>query len=472
MTDREFDLLLYQSANQLPPDDETCRTTDPWRAALIRICWGLGLNFFTLQFWNLQYILPSVGIILVYLGFRTLRRENGWFRLGHRLSILLLAMDFALDILLATPLAERLGGGGELLSGLAVGLVVWLLQFALWRGLKQVFRKAGQPPKTRAAGGLVIWYGIVCAVALLGETGGYIALFLAIVWIVMLLGLFQISRSLDEAGYAIQPAPVRFSNGRVMLAGLLGVSAAIFLCLFLFSRYPVNASLAQAETGHAELRAELAELGFPEDLLADLTDEEAAAFEGARSIDVVHAYGMSSLAITQVQVCFDSGLVRYADYFTWSEPPAVRLKDGLEIVPIVDPSNGLKLVSEPSGRLLWTEDGTAMSAALLVQHRAYGSFYWGRNTDSTAYYLEFSLPRRGEALRGYVIWTADASQVQTPLNFNVPCTYIHQASRLCYPYQSPYGYSQSGSYSFSDRPYSAYQHWLETRLQPPGEISS
>ena len=80
MTDRDFDQLLYQGADQLPPKSVEQTSPDPWRQALLLICWGIALTSITLNFLNLQYILPAVGAMLLCLGFRSLRRENGWFR--------------------------------------------------------------------------------------------------------------------------------------------------------------------------------------------------------------------------------------------------------------------------------------------------------------------------------------------------------------------------------------------------------
>ena len=40
MTDRDFDQLLYQGADQLPPKSVEQTSPDPWRQALLLICWA------------------------------------------------------------------------------------------------------------------------------------------------------------------------------------------------------------------------------------------------------------------------------------------------------------------------------------------------------------------------------------------------------------------------------------------------
>lgn len=199
MTDRDFDQLLYQGADQLPPKSVEQTSPDPWRQALLLICWGIALTSITLNFLNLQYILPAVGAMLLCLGFRSLRRENGWFRQCYVLSILLALYRGATDLLLATPLAADLSGGWSYLLGLLGWLVsLWLL-FALWRALKAVFLRAELPAKTRAAGEMVICYFLLFLLALVNASGWLLLLPVLILWICLLTGLFKTSRALDHA---------------------------------------------------------------------------------------------------------------------------------------------------------------------------------------------------------------------------------------------------------------------------------
>ncbi len=249
MTDRDFDQLLYQGADQLPPKSVEQTSPDPWRQALLLICWGIALTSITLNFLNLQYILPAVGAMLLCLGFRSLRRENGWFRQCYVLSILLALYRGATDLLLATPLAADLSGGWSYLLGLLGWLVsLWLL-FALWRALKAVFLRAELPAKTRAAGGMVICYFLLFLLALVNASGWLLLLPVLILWICLLTGLFKTSRALDHAGYAITPAPVRLSNGRVLavslgallLAGILMVMGAYRIFSYLCENAQMDA---------------------------------------------------------------------------------------------------------------------------------------------------------------------------------------------------------------------------------------
>ncbi len=483
MTDREFDQLLYQGAAQLPPDDSTCRDTAPWRRAFTLICWGLALTTVTLNFLHLQYILPPVGAVLLLLGFRALRRENRWLRLGYGLSALLAAWRFAAAVVLATPLAPRLDGGAGLLGSLTGSFAMWFLYLALWRGLKAVFHKAGQAPRTGAAGGLVAWHGVILALALLEASGWLLVLPILTVWLAMLWGLFKLSRCLDQAGYAIQPAPVRFSNGRVLAVSLSALLAAVLACLLLFSRYPVNAAPAQAETGQAQLRAELLDLGFPEKVLADLTDEEVAGLEGALDVAVKYqpapslsgltealsySKDLDLLAMYYVQVQLPEDTVRYFLWFSWEQAPARRFREGIEIVPTCQ-YDTICLISPAEGRLLWEEDGQPLQAPLAGEYggRTASSILWGSQSYQSCD-MSFSLPNNGEHVRGYVSYAARAARPGLTTNFNAEVCHVHQEFSLSYPWKAPCQYRRESGGN-TDLCFPARQFLVLFTLYEPSE---
>ena len=70
----DFERMLYQGAAQLPPDVPAEEPPKPWKKPMDRVCWGLGLITFSLQFLHLDTILPAVGTVLLWLGLRSLRR--------------------------------------------------------------------------------------------------------------------------------------------------------------------------------------------------------------------------------------------------------------------------------------------------------------------------------------------------------------------------------------------------------------
>ena len=273
--DLRFDALLTEGAAALPPPADV----SPWRSAMSCVVWGIALKTLTLQLLYLHYILPTLGCILLVLGFRTLRRENSALRWAYGLSIAAAVMRGAAMVLAALPV-ER----GAALAYVDMALMQATL-IALWRGMVGVSRAAGaEKPSAPAAGVLAAFYAVLMALAMVGLEGWLLVLPVLAVYLVILRNLVKLSRSLEDTGYAIHAAPVRLSMAAV-LWGYLGVTlAAVILAMLLGQRYPMNWQVRADAPQDAAIRAELLELGFPEEVLNDLTAEETAKMSGATEI--------------------------------------------------------------------------------------------------------------------------------------------------------------------------------------------
>lgn len=216
--DIRFDRDMQTLLEQLPEEQLPAARVTPWRQAMRCVLWGIGLTGITLNFWNLQHLLPMVGNILLVLGFRTLRQENGCLRSCWRLSIALAALRGGYAVVMGTVLS-RLVPWLETAIAWTLGILFWLVCLGLWWGMKEIGRKAGQEkPSAKAAGALVLWYGALILTGLLGQTLQGLALWLLLaLYIIILRQLTRLTRALDNCGYAVEAAPVRL-DGR-WLAG-------------------------------------------------------------------------------------------------------------------------------------------------------------------------------------------------------------------------------------------------------------
>ena len=463
MTDRDFDQLLYQRVSYLPPEP----ISGPWRRALGCICWGLILITVTLSVLSLQYILPAVGSLLLYLGFRPLRKAGPWLTLGYVLSIVQALYQAAVILLLATPAGPVLTA--QPLSfrlGLLAYLLRTLLVFALWLGLRGVFRRAGQRPRTAAAAGVAACYVLMLLLAL-GETQGALPLLgFLLLFLCAVAGLFHISATLEQAGYAIPFAPVRVSTWLVSLLYLGILAVAVPLLLFHFNHVPLDASPAQAETGQAQLRQELVELGFPEEVLADLTDSEVAALEGAQEIYAARSPQEGEVSsdfrpsVTYfIQVNLPGDLARYYLWFSQSDFPEHGLRESLEVDPLTEFSQ-TRPGCDLQGRLLWEEGGQLYQFPLSTQLKSPSLTGSGGSTPSCSYVVDFSLPRQGKHVRGYVSYEAQLLADYTDFIevIHVAMVYFHRpATWLDYPWKSPEQYQAAGLAHASTK-YSSYQN--------------
>ena len=130
----------------------------------------------------------------------------------------------------------------------------------------------------------MIFYAVLIPLAYIGLEGWLAVLPFVIIYIVILRNLVKLSRSLADTGYVVTAAPVRLPS-RAVLWGYLGMTlAAILLAMFLGQRYPMDWQPRADVPQDAAIRAELLELGFPRDVLDDLTADEVAQMAGAETV--------------------------------------------------------------------------------------------------------------------------------------------------------------------------------------------
>jgi hypothetical protein len=66
--DFDFDQQMIDHLSEIIPPEEEIRTTNPWSNPIGFITWGLILTTLHLNFIYLQYILPTIGVTLIFLG--------------------------------------------------------------------------------------------------------------------------------------------------------------------------------------------------------------------------------------------------------------------------------------------------------------------------------------------------------------------------------------------------------------------
>lgn len=497
MSPNEFDRSLMEDLSQLPPAPGEVESYTPWRSAMTKILWGMGLTTFRFEFFYLQYILPLLGAALLYLGYRTLRRENRWFRLCWVLSGVLLAVHMATDILTATPVMGWITQNPALQWGLT-----WLLQgmnllmlFSLWRGTRAAFAVVGEKqPKDWLAQGFVC-YLLALALALWAELvpaseAGLIGITITNDWLYygrpilfialeirLLWCIAQQSTALADRGYAITPVPVRFTP-TVFLAGAFAVVLlSSIAALWLSSRAPAleaqPLSAVHAEE-YSSVRAHLVDLGMDADLANSL---DAAELERCRDalavydLPLYHAYGehtynredetgradVEYVILRSWAVQLPDDQARYYLTFRWLQNPEHNIREGLT----GDPTSYFPSY-DFSARILWTQDGQDWTAAPTV-HLGGGETpeelpdwalewydYELENLGHLAYipWCQFSFPADSENRWGWMAWSEDFTGWQerhSSLYYEPSLFYRHQISWLRYPYYSFQDILSSGS---------------------------
>ncbi len=467
MDDAAFDAAL---SDCLPPapSEEAVQLVTPWRRGMHRVLWGFALSAVTLNVLWLQYLLPAVGVILCLLGFRTLRRENGWFRAGFYLSAVRVAVLWG-GLILGGSLWEEQAWGEVLTSILTIAgmVLVFAVALCLRGGLGQIGKSAGLPAGTGAATAMLVWYGVVLVLALVNYTGLLVPLAILAAYVLILRSLFRVARAMDEAGYAVHAAPVRVPD-RTLALVLAGALAVGIVCAALFGgSYPMDWQSRLADGPDEALTRQLTELGFPGDVLADMTAEELESCRGAKRVytetdDHTATRGRTlddapRLHITHVAVELEDGSWQIIQHFRWLKKVSSYGSECIQLWPAYrdrnygDDYGFWQSVpgGEVTGRLLSDRQGQTFTAPYYrLAEETYESSSWFFGTSSrTDVFASFSFQRGGEDQRGYLTYRVEWVGEVEPGLLQSWMNYTHQSGWLQYPVRSAYANVKSGSWN-------------------------
>lgn len=433
MDDKKLDQMLDAALDGPPPED-VVRAVSPWRHAMSQVLWGLALTSISLNFLLLNYILPSIGSALMLLGFRTLQ-ANRHFRLAYFSAMLRCATQIAALFLASTVIrSETLDAVLVVLTALAT----FGITLGFWYGLLEARSGAGLERHAPAAGWLMLWYAVTYVLALISMAAGgslsVVGILMLAAFVGIVVSLTRLSKQLDEAGYAVRTAQVRFTDGQLCALLALVAAAGIALGLLCFGRYDMDWEAQPARGEDAQAVAEkLLELGFPDYVLADLSDEDVLRCELAEQIAAnVREFSLddgSVLRSTGVAVRLPNEESWYEhwvliQHLDWQGEASFRGTEGVELFATnrvgrwwLDPKN------EPHMRLLCTEGGESYTAAPAAEER-------GR--DGCTFRFGFSFPQGAQGARGYVCYGIQASSALTDTVYS-HMNYRHQETILQYP---------------------------------------
>ncbi len=465
INEKDFETMLKKSVLDFPPDDVVEDVT-PWRKAMSRVLIGIALCAITLNVWCLNYILPAVGMALSLLGFRSLRRENKWFRNCFIITVIRAAYFFPM-LILNTTIIQSAIFTSQVTSVLTVANLLLLLVefFCFWRGLRTVQRKVNLPPRAGGAVALIIWYALMYVLAVIQYNGLVIAGAMVIGYIFIIRNIYMLSKELDEAGYSIQTVSIKVTDKCIVLVLLSVLIIGCALGYLFGSSYPMDWSAVDSSE-HTEvevLKNHLMELGFPEYVLNDLTPEDIAACDGAlqvvvditdepvndgrtvtteysngekRHIEQKTVYDVKELRITGIGVQIPGERERWIifHHFLWTTDPGFYGTESIQLWPAYrDNADGWASDGEVTGRVLYDKDGKIFAApyhSLGNQTFTSNSIFWGEQTN-TDVFATFSMPRQGENYRGYVAYRI--AEMQDDYIISSWVNYTHQRSCLQYP---------------------------------------
>lgn len=446
-----LDEMIEQGLGEIVPGEGVVEEVNPWREPIGRIAAGMALTGITLNFLYLQYLLPTLGAALQYLGFRTLRRSGPAFRIAWGLSLVELVWHAVWLMLSASP--WRLEGVTAYALGLA-GMAVQIARLLLLRaGLRDVCRRAEVEPQGDPLRAAVIWQVLIAVLAFSPLAQSWLAAIpMIIAFVLIIRSLVRVGGSLGGAGYCFVDAPVRVSSGVMKWGYLLGCFALVLLTSAVVNHPRLDAQPVPAQ-GEAETRQALAELGLPENVLADLSDEHVRALEGAFRVDVQQEMmSFYSSTTTEIQKA-DADADRLCAYIIYIELPGSRMA----VLNYFDWQQGGTywgdavmlgwqdtyeyLTGQIGGALLYEKNGQAYTAPIpRLNNGVVTTTDWFSGIQSYPRITgTVSYPFGAQNQRGYVLYILQLRDLNVVgiTRGNTWITYRHRLQPFSLPYQTP-----------------------------------
>lgn len=445
MNDNDFENMLENSVTDDLLPEEIVNNVTPWKKAMKRILWGIALSTVTFNFLYLNYILPAIGIMLSFFGYRALRCENKWFKMCFAVSAGRAAYFFS-KLVLNTTIIKSYDIVFKILFvfDVAVSVLMVFEFFCLWRGLRAAQKKAGISVHCGSAFMLMLWYAVLCVLAFIGYSGFVIITVMLIGYIFIIVSVYRLSKTFDKVGYSFKTAFIKISNKCIVLILVLAVSVGGTIGYLFGGRYPMKWRKADmSEHDEVEgIKAHLTELGFPEYVLDDLSAEDIKSCDGALSVVVDNldvwnreiADGMLEMVGIGVKVSDEPHKWIIFHHFIWTENPGFCGTESVHLWPVYqDISSGWISDGKISGRVLYDKDGETFIAPyhlLEETYLTYDTVLFGKQTRRDIY-GSFSMPKKGNNRRGYVSYSVKGNSSADVIYSSMH--YTHQKSRFQYP---------------------------------------
>lgn len=330
--DSKFKNSIIEQLVEVTPDENKTLKINPWHKPINYITWGIILTYVTLNFLLLQYILPTIGALLIYIGFSSLRKENNWFNIAWFFAIINMIWQVVYLIYVATPLYYNVQ------NNLIVGLVsagVQIVLFLIFRhALKEVFKKANIKSIRDPLLWLVFWIVLVTFFGMSPFANSLLVFIIVFIFYILnIRSLYHVGNDLGDVGCDMVNSYVKMSNKFIGWGYLLTCILILAVCCMCANHTKLDTTKF-TEPADSETRAILEEMGFPHDILNDISDEnisllqnaihvesftDTLVFDGNNSTEKHEKCDKCNMKATTVYIELPNKLLYVLEYFDWRD---------------------------------------------------------------------------------------------------------------------------------------------------------
>ena len=435
----------------------------PWRSSVEKIIGGMALSAITFSFLCLNYILPTIGMVLMIIGHRKLRKANGWLKMSWIVLAIWSILYACILFLGATIYFDTEIQSGILTSFLhIITAAKFIYLFCFWCGVASINRAEKTFVKATPMVVLLLWYTVVYLMALLEISSIVIVIALVVLFFVILTKIICMLDQMEEKRCVIPLSDCVLSDRVIgwMMIAVLGIGLTIGYCFF--SKYEMEWSITDSISSREvdEVKSNLIELGVPEKILDDLCEEDILACKSATQVFVdceehpvnkgrevkeqtgpssyfiSTVYDVKELAITNIAIKLDGAKEqwRIIHHFDWLIDPGYRGTEAIKLYPAyLKNDQGWTESSHISGQVLYDHSGSTYVApyySLGGETYVQETVFWGNQAEQ-AVFATFSFPKEGEHPRGYLSY--EIEEVSDGWTIGSFIDYEYQRTWMQYP---------------------------------------
>ncbi|MGL5380558.1 hypothetical protein [Clostridium sp.] len=428
-----------------------------WHNTIKNITLGFMMTSMTFSFLGLQYILPIIGVVLLYSGFRNLRNENTSLNTCWIFSIINVFLNMLNLIYITTPLNVNFQFNNIRMLLLMAFQLIFLIIFR--KGLLDIFNKANTTIKKDPILKLIIWQVIVliCAITQLGQII-FISIPIIIYYFYIFKSLYSLSYDLETINYKPLKNSKGLSYNKLLLLYSISCVLIVLLCCIPSNHIKLD-SKEIIQSKSSEFRSILIRKGFPGNILKDIDDEDISILQ-----DIVHIESSMEdlifesnkktekniLRATSIFIELKDSEMYVIEHFNWKDGHAYW-NDGFRI----SSSANIELIN---GNLLYENKGANYSASIprLSNEIIPTNNIFGFENENDIISGAINYPFGSINQRGYVFYKLDISN-DIVLGSNL-LNYTHYNN----PFRIPYSEPENENLMFNDK---LKQHYTNFRTK-------
>lgn len=167
-----------------------------WKQTYEKILIGMGLFGITLNVLFLNQILPFLGALLLFTGFRKLRLENRWLKAGYAGAVLKVVITIVIIVLGSVLEREKIYAlYAWKVIAFCGGILPTVLMLCFFLGMREELEKRGEKIKIEVLLHIIVWYIVVTVLAVQEYEGWILGVVIVAAYIGILVELKHIAEN-------------------------------------------------------------------------------------------------------------------------------------------------------------------------------------------------------------------------------------------------------------------------------------